>query len=57
MKNFILETKQELNQVTWPSRSELTKATAVVIVTTFLMAVFIGVADFLLSTAVRILLG
>ena len=55
--NFISETKQELNKVTWPSRNELWQATLVVIFTTFLMAVFIAICDFFLSAAMRILLG
>ncbi|MBI3316858.1 MAG: preprotein translocase subunit SecE [Candidatus Omnitrophica bacterium] len=55
--NFIVETKQELNKVTWPSRSELLQATGVVIVTTFIMAFFIGAVDFVLSNLMRILLG
>ena len=55
--NFFSETKQELNKVTWPSRVELWQATAVVIVTTFIMAAFIGVCDFFLSIVMRIFLG
>ena len=55
--NFIRETKQELNKVTWPSRNELWQATVVVITTTFIMALFIGVVDFFLSIMMRILLG
>ncbi len=55
--NFIQETKQELNKVTWPSREELTQSTVVVIVTTFLMAAFIGVVDFFLSGFIRLVLG
>jgi preprotein translocase subunit SecE len=55
--NFIQETKQELNKVTWPSRNELFQATGLVIFTTFIMAAFIGVVDFCLSIAMRILLG
>ncbi len=55
--NFFAETKQELNKVTWPSRDELWQATAVVIVTTFIMAAFIGACDFLLSMVMRIVLG
>ena len=55
--NFIQETKQELNKVTWPSRSELWQATLLVIVTTFLMAIFIGAVDGVLSIAMRVLLG
>ena len=55
--NFFDETRQELNKVTWPSRVELWQATAVVIVTTFIMAAFIGVCDFVLSIVMRIFLG
>ncbi len=54
---FIQETKQELNKVTWPSRSELWQATALVIFTTFVMAFFIGTIDSLLSVLMRIILG
>lgn len=55
--SFIQETKQELNKVTWPSKSELWQSTAVVIVTTLVMALFIGVVDFFLSGVIRLLLG
>ena len=53
--NFIQETRQELNKVTWPSRSELWQSTIVVIVTTLIMAIFIGSVDFCLSIVMRIL--
>lgn len=55
--NFFQETKQELNKVTWPSRNELWQATLVVIVTTLIMAAFIGTVDFFLSGIMRLLLG
>jgi len=55
--SFVRETKQELNKVTWPGREELWQATVVVIFTTFLMAVYIGAVDFVLSGAMRLLLG
>jgi len=55
--NFLRETKQELNKVTWPSRTELWQSTLVVIVTTLMLALFIGVVDFFLSGIVRIVLG
>lgn len=54
--NFIQEVRQELKKVTWPAREELVDATAVVIFTTFLMAVFIGVVDFFLSLLIRFLI-
>jgi preprotein translocase subunit SecE len=55
--NFFRETRQELNKVTWPSRNELWQATVVVIFTTFLLALFIGFCDSILSILMRILLG
>ena len=55
--NFIQETRQELNKVTWPTRDELIQSTAVVIVTTIILAIFIGAVDMILSQAIRILLG
>jgi preprotein translocase subunit SecE len=54
---FIQETKQELNKVTWPSRSELWQSTLLVIITTFILAFFIGVVDSLLSILMRVILG
>ena len=54
---FVYETKQELNKVTWPSRSELIQATWVVIVTTFILAAYVGTIDFFLSMIMRVLLG
>ena len=55
--DFFRETKQELNKVTWPSRTELWQSTLVVIFTTLIMAAFIGLVDFLLSGLMRIFLG
>lgn len=54
---FIQETKQELNKVTWPGREELWQSTVLVIITTFLLAAFIGAIDTVLSVIMRILLG
>ncbi len=55
--NFVSETKQELNKVTWPTKDELWQATTVVIFTVFIMAVFIGAIDFVLSMVMRVLVG
>ncbi len=55
--NFFSETRQELNKVTWPSRIELWQATVMVIITTFIMATFVGICDFFLSMLMRILVG
>lgn len=47
--NFVREVKVELSKVSWSTRKELLGSTAVVIVITLLMAVFIGVIDWLLA--------
>jgi len=56
ISQFIRETRQELNKVSWPTREELIGSTGVVIVTTFLLAAFIGVIDFFLSILIRVLI-
>jgi len=47
--NFLKEVRQELGKVSWSSREEVMNLTFVVIVTTCLIAVFIGVVDLALS--------
>lgn len=46
---FFREVHQELKKVSWSSRKELLGATWVVIVTTFILSVYIGTLDFGLS--------
>jgi len=53
---FVRETRQELKKVTWPTREELVGSTIVVIITMLIMAVFIGMIDFVLSILVRFLI-
>ena len=55
--NFIEETKQELKKVTWPTKREVWESTGIVITTTFIMALFVGLIDLLLSWAMRFLFG
>ncbi len=42
---FLKETKKELNNVSWPSRRELTGTTIVVIVAVFFFGFFLYVVD------------
>lgn len=49
LTTFLMEVRQELTKVSWSSRQELMGATSVVIAITFMMAVFIGIGDLLLS--------
>ena len=53
---FLSEVKNEVNKVTWPSKKEAMGGTAVVLVVVFLMALFLGLVDVLLSKIVEVLL-
>ena len=55
VSNFVVEVKQELAKVAWSSRKEIMGATAVVIVTTFMLALFIGAVDMFLSKILSVL--
>jgi len=43
---FLRDAKTELKKVKWPTRKELLASTAVVIVLTILIAIFLGLVDF-----------
>jgi len=50
---FFSETKQELKKVVWPTRNELMGSTLAVIVTTLILAAFIGTVDIILSQIIQ----
>lgn len=52
---FLSEAKNELKKVSWPSRKETTGITWVVIATSFVMAIYLGVVDWLLAQIIRTL--
>jgi len=56
LRTFVLEVRDELKQVTWPSREELVGSVLVVFVGVALMASFISACDFLLSKAAQLVL-
>ncbi len=53
---FLVNVREELKQVSWPSRDELIGSALVVFVGVTLMALFISACDFLLSKAAKLLL-
>lgn len=53
---FVSQVKTEMQKVSWPSRSELISSTIVVLVSTILMAVYIGVCDLVLSRVINVLI-
>ena len=54
---FLQEVWAELRKVHWPSRKETYAATAVVIILSSLVAVFLGGVDLVLSYVVQAVLG
>ena len=54
--SFVGEVREELKQVSWPTRDELLGSVLVVFVGVVLMASFISVCDFVLSKAAQLLL-
>src|SRR4030065_2804550 len=55
-KQFLREVKTELKNVTWPSRKDTLSGTLVVLVAVFIIAIFLGIVDSVLSNAIKELL-
>jgi preprotein translocase subunit SecE len=55
-KQFLREVKTELKKVTWPSRKDTLSGTLVVLVAVFIIAIFLGIVDSVLSNAIKELL-
>jgi preprotein translocase subunit SecE len=53
---FLREVKVEIKKVVWPTRKELIASTTVVLLVTFIVATYLGLVDYLLSEAVKMLL-
>jgi len=54
---FFSEIVAELKKVTWPTREELKESTKLVIIATFVVTVFVGLVDQVLTLIIRRLLG
>ncbi|MBN1477100.1 preprotein translocase subunit SecE [Candidatus Sumerlaeota bacterium] len=57
LRRFFKEVSVEMQKVTWPTKEELWSSTLVVLVTTAILTVFVGVVDFGMKTLVQLLLG
>lgn len=53
---YFKESTQELKKVVWPSREAVISSTKVVLVSTVIVAVFLGLVDFLLLKGVLFIL-
>jgi preprotein translocase subunit SecE len=57
IRKFFSEIVSELKKVTWPTREELKESTKLVIIATFVVTLFVGLVDQLLTLIIRRLLG
>ena len=57
IRKFFSEMVAELKKVTWPTREELKESTKLVIIATFVVTLFVGLVDQLLTLLIRRLLG
>jgi preprotein translocase subunit SecE len=55
-KTFLKEVRVEMSKVTWPTRAEIKDATVVVIISVVVIAAFIGVIDWILFRAIKVVL-
>ncbi len=53
IKNFFVESRQELRHVNWPTRQEAIRLTMIVIGIAVGFAVFLGAFDYLFSYLIR----
>jgi len=54
--NFLKEVKVELKKVSWPDKNELLGSTTVVIISVIILAIFIGICDFIFSKTIHIII-
>ena len=54
---FISQVRTELGKVAWPSKDELITSTVVVLTSTLILAVYIGICDVVLSRFLQVLIS
>jgi len=53
---FLKEVREELKKVVWPTRDEVIRLTAVVIIVSLLVGFFLGALDFVFVNITKLLL-
>jgi preprotein translocase subunit SecE len=53
IKNFFLESRQELRHVNWPTRQEAIRLTSIVIGLSVAIALFLGFFDYLFTEGIK----
>ena len=54
--NYVKESKAELGKVTWPTKKQAVNSTITVIVISAFVAVFLGGVDYVLNTALQLVI-
>lgn len=54
---YLRETRGELRKVTWPTRDESGRLTAIVLAVTLGFAIFLWIFDYIFSNGFRLMLG
>jgi len=57
IRQFLDEARAELKKVTWPTRKQTLASTAVVLVVSIFISLFLGLVDFGLTKIIKVLLG
>jgi preprotein translocase subunit SecE len=53
---FLKETRDELQKVVWPTRDEIIRLTAVVIIVSLGVGIYLGGADFILTKLIELII-
>lgn len=53
---FLVESKEELFKVVWPTKKEATQMTVAVLVIVFIVGLYLGTVDYFLNEAIEFLL-
>ena len=56
VKEFLSDVAVEVKKVTWPTKKEAIGGTMIVLVVVFIMAIYLGLVDTILSKAVEMLI-
>ncbi|MCX5847440.1 MAG: preprotein translocase subunit SecE [Deltaproteobacteria bacterium] len=54
---FLKEAKIELKKVTWPTPRQTLASTSVVIIVVIIVSIYLGIVDFGVAKAIRLVLG
>ena len=56
MKNYVLETREELKKCTWPTWAELKGSTVVVMVTVLMLGLFTVMVDVIIASFIKLII-